>query len=488
MSEAPAYLLIPVTGHPTMDCGTIGSYADLAGSPMTPFKPEVLQAIEACRNHAQDLYNGAILLREKDLPNLAYHLATLALEELGKAQLIGMHSFAKEDADSWYTKQISDHIKKLFWALWGDAFGKRPDKKYLEELRGTATVIHENRLAAIYVEPNPERFVAPKDLVTDEMLAPLMNFVAIKLKLNPSIEGVEYEQEHLDLINWFSNATDDPEKRKFIFSPASFEKMTQLDAKEWLLWVRDEIQQADTLVNETLQREMKRGFTPGEAGLEYKWEVKLRLFSQVHSIRPKPLNHWNNKVEWIKLFPVDGKKNYLDVLLKVPKFIPIQGVYYVAYCYSNLLVAALNISSGGLFWWQEPKNLSAFYESLVDNENNMGGVIGRSPELKIAWRPGILEEAMLDQALGAFAMMPQPQDPPEQSEALSNYMAAIGFIAKTDVFLQFELQAYGAFLAAAKAIFRLYRDDMGDKFPTDIASLQNIIRSQYDRATSPSAK
>jgi AbiV family abortive infection protein len=108
---------------------------------MTPFKPEVLQAIEACRSHAQDLYDGAILLRGKTLPNVAYHLATLALEELGKAQLIGMHSFAKDDADSWYTKQINDHVKKLFWALWGDVFGKRPDKKYLEELRGTATAI-----------------------------------------------------------------------------------------------------------------------------------------------------------------------------------------------------------------------------------------------------------------------------------------------------------------------------------------------------------
>jgi hypothetical protein len=92
--------------------------------------------------------------------------------------------------------------------------------------------------------------------------------------------------------------------------------------------------------------------------------MKLRLFSQSHSIRPKPLNIWNNKVEWIKLFPVDGKKHHLDVLLRIPKFIPIQSVYYVAYGYSNLLVAALNIASGGLFWWQEPKHLSASTRAL----------------------------------------------------------------------------------------------------------------------------
>ena len=66
---------------------------------MTPFKPEVLQTMEACRNHAQDLFEAAKIIRDKSFPNIAYHLATLALEELG-----GMKSFAKEDADSWVEK------------------------------------------------------------------------------------------------------------------------------------------------------------------------------------------------------------------------------------------------------------------------------------------------------------------------------------------------------------------------------------------------
>jgi AbiV family abortive infection protein len=103
---------------------------------MTPFKPEVFRAMEACRSHAQDLFDGAKLLREKSLPNLAYHLATLALEELGKAQLIGMKSFAKDDADSWYGKQFDDHIKKLFWALWGQLLAQPPDPKEIDQLRG----------------------------------------------------------------------------------------------------------------------------------------------------------------------------------------------------------------------------------------------------------------------------------------------------------------------------------------------------------------
>ncbi|HEY3825715.1 MAG TPA: AbiV family abortive infection protein, partial [Bryobacteraceae bacterium] len=223
---------------------------------MTPFEPEVLRAIETCRSHAQDLFDGAKLLREKSLSNLAYHLATLALEELGKGQLIGMKSFAKDDADSWYGKQFDDHIKKLFWALWGEFLAKPPDPKEIEQLRGTATIIHNNRMRGLYVEAATENFVAPKDAVTDEMLAPLMTLVEAKLALQPSLQRVEYKQEDLDLLSWFSSVTDIPEKRNFIFSKTSFGKMAELGAKDWLAWVRDEIEKASAAAMASLQQEM----------------------------------------------------------------------------------------------------------------------------------------------------------------------------------------------------------------------------------------
>ena len=444
---------------------------------MTPFKPEVLRAIEACRSHAQDLFDGAKLLREKSLPNLAYHLATLALEELGKAQLIGMKSFAEDEADSWYGKQFDDHIKKLFWALWGQFLAQPPDPKEIERLRGTATIIHNNRMRGLYVEATADDFVAPKEAVTDEVLAPLMTLVEAKLALHPSLQGVDYKQEDLDLLNWFSNATDVPEKRNFIFSKTSFDKMAEVGPKEWLAWVRDELEKASANAMASLQKEMARGFTEGEEGQQEKWELKVRLFSQSHSVRPKPLNRWNEKVTWIKLYPVNGKKNHFDVILKIPKFITIQAVYHVGYGYSNLLLAALNIASSGLLWWHEPKNLSTFYESLVDKENQMTGVIGRAPELKLGWPPAVLDEAILDRAITAFAMMPQPYDPPEASEALSHYMTGVGYIAKTDVFLQFEVQAYGAFLSAARSALRLYHDDLGEEFPADMTALLSSLNA-----------
>jgi|SRR5579875_1498150 len=289
---------------------------------MTPFKPDALKAMGACRAHAQDAFEGAKLLRQSGKPNLAYHLATIALEELGKAQLLGTRSFAKDEADSWYSKQIDDHVKKLFWALWGQFLGTRwPDSEEIENLRETASIIHENRLRGLYVDPNPENFVAPINAVTDDVLDPLMTIVEVRLALNPSLESVEYTQEDIDLLNWVSNVTDDPDRRRFIFSEQSFQKLNDVGAKSWLTWIKSEVERLEADALTSFQKEMKRGFTPGEEGLEYKWELKIRIFSQSHSIRPKPLNKWNDKVTWIKLFPVNNKKNHLDVIFKIPKFI-----------------------------------------------------------------------------------------------------------------------------------------------------------------------
>jgi hypothetical protein len=37
---------------------------------MTPFEPKVLTSIEGYRNHAQDLYRAAAVLKEQSLPNV----------------------------------------------------------------------------------------------------------------------------------------------------------------------------------------------------------------------------------------------------------------------------------------------------------------------------------------------------------------------------------------------------------------------------------
>ena len=83
--------------------------------------PEDVDALSrASLDHAHDLLRGAQKLLAEGLPHLAFHLATLALEETGKAELIVIGHLAgmREDA-TWPIKHANDHIKKLFWAIWG---------------------------------------------------------------------------------------------------------------------------------------------------------------------------------------------------------------------------------------------------------------------------------------------------------------------------------------------------------------------------------
>jgi len=423
---------------------------------MLPINPDVLKVIEACKVHARDLYRGAQELREQGLPNLAYHLGTLALEEIGKAQLIGMQAMSKRDeSSSWFDKQLDDHIKKLFWALWGPMLRRRPDMKEIEALRGLASTIHENRLRGLYVPSTAVGFIAPRDAVSKESLDGLMNLVEARIGMEPPTPSGEYGPEDLELIQWFSSVSDDPEKRKFLFNSGSFEKMAELGAREWLRWLKNSLDEADAQARAALDKELKRTEPAGAEALEEKWQLKIRLVSQSHSIRGKDLKPWNERVTWIKLFP--AKKNELIVEFRLPKIIPLQGVWWMGFGYANAFVAALNIGSQGFFWWYLPSHISEFYESLVDLENKIQATIGRSPVLKIGWPNAVLDSAALDRVLLCFAMMPQPDDR-EAHVPFNHYMAGVALLAKTDVFMQFESQSYGAFMAALKSGMRQYGD------------------------------
>lgn len=63
---------------------------------------------------------------------------------------------------------------------------------------------------------------------------------------------------------------------------------------------------------------------------------------------------------------------------------------------------------------------------------------------------------------------------------MNHYLAGVALLAKTDVFLQFEAQSYGAFLDAARATLRLYHDDFGPDVPVELSDL--LLRLPVDDA------
>jgi AbiV family abortive infection protein len=140
---------------PTPDEKIGASTSSTNGQSMKPSKsipPEVQAIIDACVSNAEDLVKGAELLLAQNLANIAYHLGALALEEIGKSEIMGVMQAAKVREGEVSEKHLDDHVRKLFWALWGPSFGRELiTGTQLETYRGLATSIHETRLQALYV-------------------------------------------------------------------------------------------------------------------------------------------------------------------------------------------------------------------------------------------------------------------------------------------------------------------------------------------------
>ena len=137
-----------------------------------PYRPETAVRIHRdCCENADRLLVAAERLLEGDAPiaNVAFHLATLALEEVAKAGFVLAMSLGDEPSDTdWATKRLDDHQAKLLWALWTPALGSGAiTQQQIEQARELAQLIHATRLEAAYVDAAPE---ADPDLVPSKVI------------------------------------------------------------------------------------------------------------------------------------------------------------------------------------------------------------------------------------------------------------------------------------------------------------------------------
>src|SRR5690242_13074923 len=71
--------------------------------------------IYSCTKNAEDLINAAKTTLNSNLPNIAFHLSVLAIEEIGKACLIRSSTIALRK-EGWLHNRFDDHCEKLYWA------------------------------------------------------------------------------------------------------------------------------------------------------------------------------------------------------------------------------------------------------------------------------------------------------------------------------------------------------------------------------------
>jgi len=300
----------------------------------------------ACLKHGRDLLECARRIQDHS-PHVAYHLATLALEEIGKSLLI---RFPREEDDQSSTPLIDKHLKKLFWALYAPLLYERIEKRHVEEAREFALRIHRTRLAGLYVEWKDGQVFDPKDMVSPDQCSELISMVETGLRMEENIELRELTPEDDQLVSWFAQASADPEKSRYVFGRESLGKLSELkDSKGWFLWLKTRFDSLDRESQEFVARELKRQRHDSNERAVPKWRVRIRLRSLSHSIRQKSLNDWNGKVEHIKLFRADNKTVLADLTLT--KNTSLGELWWAGRGYARALTTALNIGSMGFFWF-----------------------------------------------------------------------------------------------------------------------------------------
>jgi AbiV family abortive infection protein len=435
---------------------------------------KIQPVLEACLANAERLIESAKAVRAVPGCNhIAFNLAVLALEEIGKSILLFQESLEvkHQPRNGEETKRplewIDDHERKLFWAIW---FGDSAiDWRTIPINMEAASRLHVQRLAVLYFDPTQPDAQSEID---DEYLSKCIELAEGRLQMEKAKKYKELSEQDRNDIQWFFFATNDSQLKLVIFSKHSLEKQQEFaTGPEWMRWLRETIEESQRSAAETVQKEMARKQSEEGDGEIDKWRMRIKLKSWSHSIRQNQLLQWNEGMKKIKLNK-GGEHNDLTVEFTIPKSITVHGLWNAGMQNSVLFVSALNIASFGFFWWYLPKFTSRFHDSISDLETNMEVLIDRVPELKIVWPQQALKQDVLGQNLGLiFSFIVQDMD--KHLPVYHRYFGVLGLMAKNDLFFQFEHHLVHDFMGCLKMAMKSYGDWDGD--PAAFESAHKVL-------------
>jgi AbiV family abortive infection protein len=432
-------------------------------------KAALLSAISATKEHAADLIacSGSVLAG--GYPHIAYHLATLALEEVGRHELLSVEtiSSAAPVPPAWPIKHTQDHIQKLFWAFFGGFFhGIRITSQELEAMKTLAEDIHATRLAGLYVGLGQDGVEIPRRAVSEDQAKNLINVAQSRLDLARLRQPVdEPSSEDVERQRWFLRMAEDPEMRRQAFSRTSLNKLAELaDPRAWADWLKQLFDERDAANRSAAEAELRR--TPGD-GDEDKWLVRVRVMSESHVIRPRVLNEWNDHNDWIKLSAVGGRgNNWLQIELRFRDDVPVLALWPMSYGIVRALLVALNLGTMGYWWWNPVSKDGRFYERIEDLATKSEVVLTNGPPLKMNWeqtRPLSGEE--LRRVAVCMSALPGPEAA-GQVTPYDHYIGGLTMLSLNDVHWRTEANAFAAFFHALRGMMmEMGKDASEEKAP-----------------------
>lgn len=408
-----------------------------------------------CFTHAQDLIDAASrLLKDKTHPHIAHHLALLALEEVGKAAIIGAR-FASSDRPGAEAmeKWLGSHQRKIQWAVWSPM--RRIDPADFEEARKFAENAHRRRLQSLYVDPSAELAdLSPREHVTEAQATTILNLARARLDLE--MAGGEQSSEPSEILDWFFETIDDPEGSKRLFSRPFLAKYEELegDAQAWAAWAKEEFARLSEESEQVMRTELARVGSPVQSAVP-RWRTRMTLYSPSHSLRSKTLAFWNEKIEAVKLVWT-GKKDQCLLEVTLNDSTLIADVYGGATSLSQLVIACLNIGSIGYFWPEQPGFLRERFSDVRDLENpKMSLRIQTAASFWGNGRAVALEDRHLQHAIECMMAFGRLSDE-DAAPIFRPYLDGLALVAKSDILLSFDHMAQAAFRASLAAALARY--------------------------------
>jgi AbiV family abortive infection protein len=407
-------------------------------------------------DHSAGLTVGAEALLEKNLPHLAFHLALLALEEIGKLEVVLMGRVGSDEHQAYLEKKfLNDHVGKIFWAFWGPTFSRQViDQKQIDWHQNLAKMLHEQRQRGLYAEPDKD-FIAPIDYVSPDDARDLIDMARMRLDMHRAREPADLSEEESEHLAWFQKARYDDETREFLVSGASMRKLAELqDIRAWMKWLHETVSRRDAEMLALVEAELGRQVEHGDMGRP-KWKFRIRIRTNSHLIKPKSIKAWNNMATEIKWSLVDKKKDQLLVEFSLPKAVQAHQLYDVGLLFAYRFILALNIGTQGFFWFDLPQQTERFDEAIEDIETGLLLHVARVPVRRVERTVETLDEWPVRRSGVALAFL--PKDGP-QLAPYRLYLGALVYWAKTDIHSGFEGHAFRAFFDTLRSAMQLYGD------------------------------
>jgi AbiV family abortive infection protein len=449
-------------------------------------------SIDACLTNAEELLAGARrLLTPAIQPRLAYHLAALALEELGKARVLGLKIVAERhgrELPGSIGRAMDDHVRKLFWAFWGPSMAdEQITPEQFDSYVGLAQRIHDKRLRALYVDIAKDGAPVPQQVIPADEVQAMIDYADARLQ----IERIERAgPEPTDnagsaRAEWFFEVTDDPDRRQLIFGRASLNKLHELgNVPAWATWLKETFDKHDADSRALIDAEMRR-VPDSSQSAKNKWQTTFRLHTDSHSIRQNQLNVWNDGVHWIRLRAVSNKSDQLLVDFDVRSDLSLEQLWAFGFDVSRTIAMALNVGTLGFFWFHLPLDHAQYsgryYEKMLDVDTRVEVAAHRTPALRVNYgQRRVLDAAFLRNVMLCTGTLLRER---RVREAVPQYLQGMAHIAKTDVHLSFEYQSVASFYHALRSAMTGFGDwDQIEPYPVALRRFVAQGFSSFDAA------